>query len=225
MILKELAKNRSGLTNFELSEKLGLTKQQVNDSLRESFGNGYVLKGENLGIEGTNYTITESGLNFIGVKLKELDVKKAVKSFNEQQKSALTQIEKTVVETVEPAQIVAKSALEQIESDPVIEKITTTEIEGFETRLKTHDEVFADVDFPPTLETLLDDDSIFSPTHYNQGSIECIEALQACMSEEEYRGFCRGNAIKYLWRLNDKATPEQNLKKARWYIDTMLENL
>lgn len=68
-----------------------------------------------------------------------------------------------------------------------------------------------------------DDDSVFSPQHYNQGGIECIEALQACMSESEYIGFLKGNAIKYLWRMNDKATPQENLKKARWYIDTLLE--
>lgn len=70
----------------------------------------------------------------------------------------------------------------------------------------------------------LDDDSVFSPLHYNQGGIECIEALQSCLSEVEFRGALRFNAMKYLWRLNDKATPQENLKKARWYIDTLLES-
>lgn len=91
--------------------------------------------------------------------------------------------------------------------------VTDSVIEDFETRIPQKN-----------FFTELDDDSVFSPQHYNQGSIECIEALRACMSESEYQGFLRGNAIKYLWRLNDKATPQENLKKARWYIDTLAES-
>ena len=104
-ILKELAKSRIGVTNLELSEKLGYTKQQVNDSLRESLGNGYVLKGESLGVEGILYTITAQGLAYVGVKIKTpvLDVKK----------SPLTQTVKTTVKTVQPAPIVEESPLKQ----------------------------------------------------------------------------------------------------------------
>ena len=37
--------------------------------------------------------------------------------------------------------------------------------------------------------------------------------------------FCLGNAMKYLWRCQDKGTMLQDLKKARWYIDRAIANL
>lgn len=54
------------------------------------------------------------------------------------------------------------------------------------------------------------------PDHYNQGTVECIEALDSCGYGLD---FCVGNAIKYLWRFKDKEKPLEDLKKARWYVD------
>lgn len=62
------------------------------------------------------------------------------------------------------------------------------------------------------------------PDHYNQGNIECIDALQACMSVEEFIGFCRGNAIKYLWRSSDKGG-KTDLEKARWYLNKLIDSV
>ena len=62
------------------------------------------------------------------------------------------------------------------------------------------------------------------PDHYNQGSIECIEALKACMTPEEYRGFCSGNVIKYVWRYRNK-NGIKDLKKAKWYLETLIKDL
>jgi hypothetical protein len=42
------------------------------------------------------------------------------------------------------------------------------------------------------------------------------------MSKEEFAGFLRGNAIKYLARCNDKGGVE-DLRKARHYIDKLIE--
>lgn len=56
------------------------------------------------------------------------------------------------------------------------------------------------------------------PEHYNQGSIECIDALEACLTEEEFKGFLKGNAIKYLWRCEDKENELEDIKKAQWYL-------
>ena len=55
------------------------------------------------------------------------------------------------------------------------------------------------------------------PSHYNQGGIECIDAIRAALTEEEFRGFCKGNALKYVWRSNHKETTD-SLKKASWYL-------
>lgn len=58
------------------------------------------------------------------------------------------------------------------------------------------------------------------PTHY-AGAIECIDAIKASMTEEEYTGFLKGNVIKYMWRYRQKGTPLQDLKKAGWYLDEL----
>lgn len=64
-------------------------------------------------------------------------------------------------------------------------------------------------------------DSINSPDHYTQGGIECIEAIQAALTTEEFRGYCKGNALKYIWRERHKGGTE-SLEKAAWYLDYLV---
>lgn len=66
-------------------------------------------------------------------------------------------------------------------------------------------------------------DQVNHPAHYTQGGIECWDAMRACMSEQEFAGYLRGCAIKYLWRCNDKGTCAQDLQKARAYVDKLVE--
>ena len=63
-------------------------------------------------------------------------------------------------------------------------------------------------------------DLVNNPLHYNQGSVECIEAIEASLTPEEFRGYCKGNAIKYVWRERLKGQDE-SLKKATWYLDRL----
>lgn len=65
-------------------------------------------------------------------------------------------------------------------------------------------------------------DSVHAPSHYNQGGIECIDALKASMSDEEFLGYLRGNSFKYLWRCNHKGKTTEDLKKSRWYLDRLI---
>ena len=53
--------------------------------------------------------------------------------------------------------------------------------------------------------------------HYKQGHIECIEAIKASMSLEAYKGFLKGNVMKYVWRYESKGGTE-DLNKARLYL-------
>jgi hypothetical protein len=65
-------------------------------------------------------------------------------------------------------------------------------------------------------------DLVNSPSHYQSASgIECIEAIKAQMSNEEYCGYLRGNVVKYLWRYQQKGG-KQSLEKARWYLDKLI---
>ena len=61
-------------------------------------------------------------------------------------------------------------------------------------------------------------DMVNRPPHYSAGDVECIDAIRAALGPEGFVAFCRGNAIKYLWRAQLKhATPTQDLQKAIWY--------
>ena len=66
-------------------------------------------------------------------------------------------------------------------------------------------------------------DDVNNPAHY-QGDhgIECIQAISAQMNDAEYRGYLRGNVVKYVWRYQQKGG-RQSLEKARWYLDKLIE--
>lgn len=54
--------------------------------------------------------------------------------------------------------------------------------------------------------------------YYQAGDIECIDALRACLSLEEFRGYLKGNVIKYLWREAKKGQQKDDLGKAIVYL-------
>jgi hypothetical protein len=68
----------------------------------------------------------------------------------------------------------------------------------------------------------LQPDLVNHPPHYNDGSIECIDAIEAQLTSEEYRGYLKGNIAKYAWRERHKGGTE-SLKKARFYLDRLIE--
>lgn len=56
-----------------------------------------------------------------------------------------------------------------------------------------------------------------NPSHYKRGDIECIDALRSCLTPEEFRGYCKGSAMAYLWRMGKKDDVRQEAEKAIWY--------
>ena len=64
-------------------------------------------------------------------------------------------------------------------------------------------------------------DMVNHPDHYTKGGIECIEAIQASMTMEEFAGYLKGNVLKYLWRFESKENPSEDLAKANWYLDRL----
>jgi hypothetical protein len=62
------------------------------------------------------------------------------------------------------------------------------------------------------------------PSHYNQGNIECIDAIASALSPQELDGFVRGNVMKYIWRSPHKNNIE-DLKKAQWYLSWYISKL
>ena len=66
-------------------------------------------------------------------------------------------------------------------------------------------------------------DAVNHPNHYCQGGIECIKAIEASMTPEEFQGYCKGNVMKYIWRFREKNGLE-DLKKAQVYLGWMIES-
>ena len=65
-------------------------------------------------------------------------------------------------------------------------------------------------------------DPVNHPSHYAETvpGVECIDVTK-------HFSFCRGNAIKYLWRAGkkDAAKTVEDLRKAIWYIEKEIETL
>lgn len=65
-----------------------------------------------------------------------------------------------------------------------------------------------------------DVDMVNQPPHYTVGGVECIDAIESALTTEEFRGYCKGNALKYAWREKHKGG-DQDLKKAQWYLNRL----
>lgn len=68
-----------------------------------------------------------------------------------------------------------------------------------------------------------EDDRVNHPSHYTQGGIECIKAIEASMTPEGFQDYCKGNVLKYIWRWREKNGVE-DLKKAQVYLTWMIES-
>jgi len=65
------------------------------------------------------------------------------------------------------------------------------------------------------------EDMVNHPKHYAYGSIECIEAIEESMTIEAFKGYLKGNTMKYLWRYERKGKHAEDLEKAQWYLDRL----
>jgi hypothetical protein len=66
-------------------------------------------------------------------------------------------------------------------------------------------------------------DLVNHPQHYTKGGLECIDVMQAVFGTKAVITFCKLNAFKYLWRAGQKGGKTEDLRKARWYIDKILD--
>ena len=63
-----------------------------------------------------------------------------------------------------------------------------------------------------------EEDAVNNPDHYNTGNIECIDAIEESMSSVAFKGYLKGNCMKYLWRYDYKGKQVEDLQKAGWYL-------
>ena len=69
--------------------------------------------------------------------------------------------------------------------------------------------------------TAEESDMVNHPPHYNQKGIECIDAIEAA-TDTGFEYYLQGNIMKYLWRYRYKEG-SQDLKKALWYLNKLIE--
>ncbi len=60
-------------------------------------------------------------------------------------------------------------------------------------------------------------DVVNRPIHYRQGVIECVDAMRSALTEEEFRGGCKKEALQYIWRERHK-NGDEDLRKAIWWL-------
>lgn len=80
------------------------------------------------------------------------------------------------------------------------------------------------VDFEDCWDNIKSDE-VNSPAHYNYGKVECIEAIEESMTPDSFKGYLKGNTMKYLWRYERKSNALQDLKKAQWYLDKLISKI
>ena len=67
-----------------------------------------------------------------------------------------------------------------------------------------------------------------NPAHYKGRKMECIDAIEAAVEDKHgIEAVCVANVIRYLWRYRDKHPddPSCDPKKARWYLDRLIQTL
>ena len=65
-------------------------------------------------------------------------------------------------------------------------------------------------------------DNVNHPSHYETGKFECIDVMIGTQGIEATKNFCVCNAFKYIYRHNMK-NGEEDLRKAKWYLDKYME--
>ena len=66
-------------------------------------------------------------------------------------------------------------------------------------------------------------DMVNSPAHYMQGGIETIDFIEAKLTPEEFRGYLKGNVLKYASRMGNKGSMRLDAGKAAWYSNRIVE--
>lgn len=65
-------------------------------------------------------------------------------------------------------------------------------------------------------------ESVYHPNHYNKENIECFDVIKAFYGNDAFESFCLGNILKYVMRCKLKGKYIDDLKKARVYIDEII---
>ena len=103
------------------------------------------------------------------------------------------------------------------------EESISMEVDAGHDPLENHPDSEPDADqYTVGADTMTEHDTVNAPSHYASGEIECIDAIKASMTAEEFEGYCKGNVQKYMWRWRAKGGVE-SLRKAEWYLRRLID--
>ena len=69
-------------------------------------------------------------------------------------------------------------------------------------------------------------DPVNKPLHYAlEGGLECIDYMRQVLGLDGFIEYCHGNVIKYQHRYKYKNKPIQDMEKAQYYLNKMIEAL
>ena len=70
-------------------------------------------------------------------------------------------------------------------------------------------------------------DPVNSPSHYTRGKQEAIEIIEEAIGDapDPKSGMLQAQVLKYLLRLWLKDNPEQDARKAQWYLNRLVDSL
>ena len=74
-------------------------------------------------------------------------------------------------------------------------------------------------------DDVITDDRVNSPSHYTAGKYEAIDIIEDAIKHAPTNeaGFLQGQVLKYLLRLWLKDNPIEDARKARWYLDRLID--
>ena len=67
-------------------------------------------------------------------------------------------------------------------------------------------------------------DMVNSPAHYNKAGIETIDMIES-VTGDGFEAYLQGNILKYVCRYRYKDNPVEDLGKARWYLNRLIETI
>ena len=85
--------------------------------------------------------------------------------------------------------------------------------------LETHEKVVGKE------ETIVVESDAINPDHYKKRAFEVIQVMKDTQTRERHVGYLEGCTIKYLMRWDKKDAPLQDLKKAMWYLNKLIETI
>ena len=71
------------------------------------------------------------------------------------------------------------------------------------------------------------DDRVDHPSHYTRGGQEVIVTIEQAIQDAPSMssGYLQGQVLKYLLRMWLKDNPSEDARKARWYLNRLIDEL